>query len=103
MPAVAGTSAGKQEATACGSGVASADMRIYKKENLQILAIFVKLRWSILNNRGSVPIWELSFPSSSQAMRPPPLALCPSWGWLDTPSPAGECRLREGLRWVLRG
>ena len=42
MP-VAVASAGKQETTACGAGVDSTDRRIYKKENLQILAIFVKL------------------------------------------------------------
>lgn len=40
---VVGTSAGKQEAAACGAGADSADIRIYKKENLQILAMFVKL------------------------------------------------------------
>lgn len=43
VPAVAVTSAGKQETTACGAGVGSADTRSYKKENLQILTIFVKL------------------------------------------------------------
>lgn len=59
----------------------SADTRIYKRENLQILAIFVKLsvvrfkqQW-LCFHKGVVPIRELSFSSSSQDVRHHP------WPW----------------------
>lgn len=85
-PATAVKSAGKQETAACGAGVGFADVRIYKEENLQILAIFVML--SVVHFRQWWPgsRRELSL-QSSQVKRHLPLAQAwtglmplPSWG-----------------------
>lgn len=103
VPAVAVTSAGKQETTACAAGEGPADRRIYKKENLQILTIFVKLsvvhfkqQWLCSHKE---IIFFLLLPSQEALCLGPGMFL----GLADAPSPDGQCRLREGLRGVLRG
>ena len=72
----------------------------FYKENLRILAIFVKL-WSVLNNSGSVPIRELACASTSQITRylPWPWAL-PGVGLM--PLPRWGVQTQRGLRCVLR-
>ena len=96
VPPVAVTSVGKQETTARGARLGSACARIYKKENLQILAIFVKMSTVHFQQQWLCSHRELSFPSS--------LPWC--WAFLrlaDALSLGKQCRHREGLRWVFRG
>lgn len=71
VPAVAGA----QETTECSAGVGSTYMRIYKKENVQILVIFVKLSVVPFQQEWLCSHKEVIFPSFSQAMRHPALAL----------------------------
>lgn len=90
VPAGAGTSAGKQETTACSAGVGSAYMRIYKKEDVQILVIFVKL--SVVH----FPTRVALFPSGSYlslllpSHEAPRLGPGTSWGWLMPPPEMGN-------------
>lgn len=66
---------GKQETAARAGSVCT---RIHKKENLQTLAIFVKMSMDYFQQRWLCSYRELSFPSSLPWSRA-------SWGWLMPP------------------
>lgn len=62
----------------------------YKKENLQIFAIFVKLSVVCFKQQWLYSYKGIILCFSLQNRKVPPLALGPSWGWFDAPPQVGS-------------